>query len=176
MEPEEFALLRSEVQRLTGLEQIRARINQCARALDRLDRALLEEQFWADARVDYGSFYQGAIAAFLDVAMSFQGSMRDTQHLVGNISIQIAAAGASAESYVHAHHVLEKDGRLLHLIVGARYLDRFACRDGDWRLIFRTEVMDWGRSLPVEDRWFESNDQLPKGMRGRADLSYGLHP
>ncbi len=176
MEPEEFALLRSEVQRLTGLEQMRARIYQCARALDRLDRGLLEEQFWDDALVDYGSFYQGAIAGFLDVAMGFQGSMRDTQHLVGNISIQIAAASASVESYVHAHHVMEKDGRLVHLIVGARYLDRFARRDGDWRLIYRTEVIDWGRSLQVEDRWFESNDQLPKGNRGRSDLSYGYLP
>lgn len=169
-------MLRSEVQRLTGLEQMRARIYQCARALDQLDRDLLEEQFWTDAQVDYGSFYQGTIAGFLDVAMGFQGSMRDTQRLVGNTSIQIAGTSASAESYVHAHHVMKPDGRLLHLIVGARYLDRFVQRDGDWRLIFRTEVMDWGQSLPVENRWFESNDQLPKGKRGRSDLSYGYLP
>ena len=167
----EIELLRGEVARLKGLEQMRTRIYQCARALDRLDRGLLEAQFWPDAQVDYGAFYQGAITGFLDVAMRFQGSMRDTHHLIGNILIEIAEESAGAETYVQAHHVID-EGQLTHLTVGARYLDRFSRRDGEWRLIFRTEVMDWGRSIPMQDRWFESNDALPKGSRGKADLSY----
>lgn len=168
----EIESLRIEIAHLRALEQLRGRIYQCARALDRLDRGLLEAQFWPDARVDYGAIYQGDLSGFLDVAMRFQGSMRDTQHLIGNVSIEIAGDFASAESYVHAHHVIVDDGRLVHLTVGARYLDRFALRHHEWRLSFRTEVMDWGRKLAVDDAWFESNDQLPKGLRARKDLSY----
>jgi hypothetical protein len=57
-------------------------------------------------------------------------------------------------------------------MVGARYLDRLERRDGEWRISFRTEVIDWGRWLPVPERWFEQNNEMPKGRRDRDDLSY----
>ena len=164
--------LRREVAHLRAYEEIRGRVYGAARALDRLDRDLLEAQFWPDAEVTYGTFYRGPIAGFLDVAMQFQGSMRDTQHLVGNMSIEVDGALARAESYVHAHHAIVQGQDLVQWMVGARYLDRLECRDQEWRISYRTEVVDWGRWLPVPERWFESSHELPKGQRGRADLSY----
>lgn len=171
---QEIDALRAQLEQLGGLEQIRGRIYQYARALDRLDRELLEAQFWPDATVDYGEIYRGAIAGFLDVAMGFQGSMRDTQHFIGNILIEMDGDAASAESYVHAQHVLVEGDRLVQLVVGGRYLDRFARRENLWRLCHRTEVLDWGRRLPMTERWFDENAQLPKGRRGREDLSYSF--
>ena len=168
----EIAALRAELQRLDGLEQMRTRIHHCARALDRLDRSLLEAQFWPDAHVDYGVFYRGPVPGFLDVAMRFQGSMRDTQHLIGSVCIELDGDEARSESYVHANHVIVEDEGLTQLRVGGRYLDRFERRGGMWRLTYRTEVIDWGSRFRQADGWFESNDPLPKGQRNRGDLSY----
>ena len=164
--------LAAELRRLQASEQIRQRVYGFSRALDRLDRDLLAAQFWPDAEVDYGQFYRGPIAGFLDVAMQFQGAMRDTQHLVGNISIEVSGECASSESYVHAYHVLSQGSELVQLQVGARYLDKLTCRGVEWRISFRTEVMDWGRWLPIPDRWFENSQDMPKGIRGLDDLSF----
>jgi hypothetical protein len=165
------ALVR-EVERLSAAEAIRQRVYGFSRALDRLDRELLAAQFWPDAEVDYGVFHKGGIAAFLDVALGFQGSMRDTHHLVGNVQVDVHGERAAAESYVQAHHVIVQGEDLVQLLVGARYLDRFERRGGEWRIAFRTEVVDWGRWLPVPERWFEQNGEMPKGRRDRDDLSY----
>ena len=170
----ELDQLRAEVHRLTALEAARTCMLSVARAFDRLDRELMLKQFWPNAEVDYGVFYNGNIVGFVDVAMRFQGSMRDTQHLVGNINVLVDGASAQAESYVHAHHVIEQDGGLIQLMVGACYLSRFAQRDGEWRIIYQTEVLDWGRWLPIVEQWFEQNREMPKGQRGRDDLSYRL--
>jgi hypothetical protein len=169
---DELEELRAQVSRLRAHEEMRGRLFAYARALDRLDRELLEAQFWPDAQVDYGGFYQGPVSGFIDTALRFQGAMRDTQHLIGNIAIDSAQDTARVESYVHANHVLLDGETLVQLMVGARYLDRFERRGALWKLSFRAEVMDWGRWVPIQERWFELARDLPKGLRGRADLSY----
>jgi hypothetical protein len=169
----ELAELRVEVLRLRAHEEIRSRIYAYARAVDRLDRKLLEEQFWPHAHVDYGGFYRGPVAGFIGNAMRFQGAIRETQHLVGNVMIDVVGDDrARAESYIHVRHVLVDGAGLVQLTVGVRYLDRFERRASSWKLSHRTEVMDWGRWFPMPERWFEAANELPKGLRSRNDLSY----
>lgn len=168
----EIEILTREVARLAAHEAIRLRVQSYVRALDRLDGELLAAQFWPDAQVDYGAFYQGTIDGFLPIALGFQGSMRDTQHLVGNVLARVDGERASAESYVHAHHIIAQGGDLVQLMVGARYLDRLERRGGEWRISYRSEILDWGRWLPVSERWFETSNELPKGTRGYSDISY----
>lgn len=167
-----FARLEAQLEGLRAREVVRERIFSACRALDRLDRGLLQAQFWDDATVDYGAIYRGPIAGFIDVAMGFQGTMRDTQHLVGNVLVEIDGEEARAESYVHAHHVIVQGEERFQLMIGGRYLDRLTRRAGEWRISFRTELLDWGRWLPMPERWFEDNGELEKGQRDRADVSY----
>lgn len=167
--------LGDRLQYLEAKDAIASAIRNVARALDRLDRALLINQFHADAQIDYGAIYRGGIDGFAEIALQFQGSMRDTQHLVGNIQIEVVdELTATAESYVYAHHTLQTEEGLIELVVGGRYLDTFKCREGTWRIVARTEVLDWGRRLRIEETWFEENRELPKGRRDRTDLSYSL--
>ena len=168
----EIEQLRADVRRLTACEAVRARLVSYVRALDRLDRELLLNQFWPDAEIDYGVFFKGLAPGFADIAMRFQGSMRDTQHLLGNIDISVEGVTARSESYVHAHHTIQQDGGLVQLIVGARYLSCFVQRNNEWRISYQTEVLDWGRWIPITEQWFEQNREMPKGQRGRDDLSY----
>lgn len=169
----EVQALRAQVDRLLAREHARQRIYAVSRAMDRLDRALMAAQFWPDAEVDYGVFYKGRIDGFLDVAMGFQGSMRDTQHLVGNLVFREASGDElGVESYVQAHHVIAEPKGNAQLLVGARYLSRLQRRDEDWRIVYQTELLDWGRWLPIADTWFDTNAEMPKGRRDTHDLSY----
>jgi hypothetical protein len=175
---EEVATLRERVAALEADNRrhaARAAITDCifrfCRALDRLDRELLASVFHPDAELDYGAIYRGGVDGFLDAAMAFQASMRDTQHHVGNILVRLDGERATAESYVYAHHVLVEGGALHELIVGARYLDRFEARGGEWRMTHRAEVLDWGRLVPITESWFERNTRLPRGTRNDHDPS-----
>ncbi len=160
------------IETLLAKQAIQETLYRYCRALDRLDRDLLQGLFADDAHIDYGNIYQGDAGGFVDVAIDFQGSMRDTQHCVSNILIEVDGGRASAESYVYAHHVLQQGDELMELVIGARYLDRFERIDGNWLISQRTEVLDWARMLPIPERWYEENSELPKGERGRGDLSY----
>lgn len=168
------AALRAQVEWLVAHETVRQRMYAVSRAMDRLDRDLLAAQFWPDAEVDYGVFYKGLIGGFLDVAMRFQGAMRDTQHLVGNVLVRLEGAELAAECYVHAHHVIATEKGNAQLMVGARYLSRLQRRGDEWRIAYQTEVLDWGRWLPIEDTWFDANADMPKGRRDKDDLSWRL--
>lgn len=173
---DDCAALARRIDILESRESITRCIYQAARAIDRLDRPLLAAQFHTDAEVDYGVIYKGAISGFLDITMQFQGGMRDTQHIVGNVDITLDVESATTESYVYAHHVIELGETRNELIVGGRYLDRFERRDGKWKILFRTEVLDWARNVPIGERWFEDNNELPKGRRGHDDPSYLFLP
>lgn len=164
--------LTADVARLRAADALRGCVHDYARALDRLDRTLLAAQFWPEAEIDYGRIYRGSVEGFLDVALQFQGAMRATHHLVGNVRTAVDGDRATAESYVQAHHVLVAGDERIELVVGARYLDRFEQREGCWRIAFRSEVLDWGRRVAIAERWFDDDEQMAKGRRDREDLSY----
>jgi hypothetical protein len=163
--------LRLQVEELRAQEAIRNRLHNYARALDRLDRRLLAEQFWPDARVDYGAFYHGPVGGFVDAAMRFQNAMRGTQHLVGTVTVKLSGNAAEVESYVHATYFMMDGTELVQLSVGARYTDRFERRNLTWRLGLRAEIMDAGRWIRIPERWRGLARELPRGLRGRTDLA-----
>ena len=43
----------------------------------------------------------------------------------------------------------------MEMVVGGRYLDRLERRGGEWRIAWRTYVMDWNRNVPSTCRWDE---------------------
>lgn len=163
--------LRLQVQQLRAQEEIRNRLHNYARALDRLDRRLLAEQFWPDARVDYGAFYHGPVGGFVNAAMRFQNAMRGTQHLVDAVTVKLSGNTADVESYVHATYLMMDGSELVQLSVGARYTDRFERRNLTWRLGLRAEMMDTGRWIRIPERWRGLARELPQGLRGRTDLA-----
>ena len=57
------------------------------------------------------------------------------------------------------------------LFIAGRYIDDYACRDGEWRISARTLVTDWVKDDPGSLDFFEANPSAPRGTRGGADLS-----
>lgn len=163
----------AEIDRLRSLEAIRACLFRVCRAIDRLDEELLRTAFHPDAQVHYGKIYEGDVGGWVTSAIKHQGTQSQRQHLIGNIYIEMRGDEAVAESYELDRHKTPINGEIRDLVLAARTLDRFVRRDGEWRIIERTKVMDWGRTIVGDDAVYQ-NSPLPKGGNDRSDASYQL--
>lgn len=122
------------------------------RALDRLDETLLAEQFWPDARLEYGIFAGGAadFAAFCMAALKDHDA---NQHMLGQHLIDFTAPGeAFGEVYYQAYHrTTDESGAKRDLVIAGRYVDRYERRHGVWKIAYRSELVDWLRDDPASD-------------------------
>lgn len=164
-----------EVDRLRSLEAIRTCLYRTCRAIDRVDGDLLRSAFHPDAKIHYGKIYEGELDGWVVSAIKHQSTQSQRQHMIGNIYIELNGDQAVAESYELDRHKTPMNGEVRDLVLGARTLDRFIRRNGEWRIIERTKVMDWGRSIVGDDGVYQ-NSPLRKGGNDRSDPSYELLP
>lgn len=145
-----------------------------ARGLDRLDRDLALSAYHEDGWDSHGSF-DGPAAGFVDWAIESQRShFVWTSHYLSNVHIELDGDTAVVESYVQAIMRFERGGELFDLSGCGRYLDRFECRGGAWKIAHRQVVADWNRVDPVRERMDPAvADALTHGTRDRNDPSYG---
>ncbi len=144
-----------------------------ARGLDRGDETMIRAVFHSDASDDHGQF-KGDVDAFCAWVMPILGSMERTQHLIGNVLVDVVGDTARAESYFVAFHDMSgAEGQALRTTVAGRYLDRFERRGGEWRIAHRKFVSDWSASDPRSDMW-DRGSVTPRyfGCRGEADPLY----
>jgi SnoaL-like domain len=169
----------ASVQRLLDRSALEQLAGTYMRGLDRRDPDLLEAVFHPDATTHYGSF-RGAVADFVAMAMGALSTHESNQHLLGQINMWFAEehAGdpvrrASGEVYFQAFHRLRRDdGERSDMFICGRYVDRYECRDGEWRIAHRTEVVDWARTEPTLDDYLPGRPQVVTGRQDRSDLSY----
>lgn len=141
-----------------------------ARGLDRVIPELVRSVFHDDAETDYGS-YKGGPDGFVQFAMGFLSSMRSSHHMLGQALVTVDEDCAVGEIYFQAHHRIVDGGEEKDLFVGGRYLDRYALRDGVWKISHRTEVVDWVRQDPDTDLWKTADSSIARGLRSPDDLS-----
>jgi hypothetical protein len=150
-------------------------IYRFSRAADRGDMELMALSYHEGATDDHGAF-AGPAEEFMEWCRKGweAGVLVDSNHVVTNVLIELHGDAADVESYFLVHQTWKTRGELLDDILGGRYLDRFERREGEWRLVRRRCVYDWGRADQVKDNaWFR---RLPGdyvlGTRDRTDLSY----
>ena len=113
------------------------------RAVDRRDMALMRRVFHPDALLDYGeAMFRGTLDEFIAASPTGMSAFAMTQHHVTNSYFEIDGDRAEGETYLVAYHVLRLPEQTLY-IAGARYLDRFERRGGEWRIAHRTALRDW---------------------------------
>ncbi len=125
-----------------------------SRGLDRLDKELLLSVFHADAWCEYG-FCNGSPVEFVEFAI---GALKDhdaNQHLVGNTLIDVDGDQAFGEVYFQAYHKVTDENGSNDIIIAGRYLDRYECRDGQWKFSYRSERVDWARTTESKDIYFD---------------------
>ncbi|WP_179045772.1 nuclear transport factor 2 family protein [Sphingobium lactosutens] len=144
-----------------------------ARGLDRCDRGMLLSVFHPDATDDHGGF-KGSAAEFVDWVVELLPTMERTQHLIGNVLIDVAGDHAVGEACFMANHDMKNaQGQPIRMIAAGRYLDRFERREGLWKIAHRHAVYDWNANLDRTDTWDRSPGS-PRvfGERGTGDPLY----
>lgn len=140
------------------------------RALDRLDEALLRSVFWQDGWCDYG-FTQGPAADFARFCMEALATHEANHHMIGNVLIDLNGDEAFGEVYFNAYHKVAGAEGFEDIIIAGRYLDRYQRRNGTWKFAYRSERVDFSRSQPTNDPYFEQAPDCLRGAR-RDDAVY----
>ena len=158
------------IDELLAKEAIRDALCRYMRGQDRLDPALHRSAFHDDAFVDCG-LMKGSADEFVAFAQGFLGDLGGSQHIIGQSHISVNGDQASGEVYFFAWRRITGDGQEKDLCVAGRYIDEYACRNGDWRIVKRYEIVDWARTDPAADGFLQDNPTVPRGARRGADFS-----
>ena len=142
------------------------------RGIDRLDEDLVRSCYQPDA-VDNHGLYNGSVDFFLSNAIPRQKGLELACHQIHNVLIEFESDAAVCESYGSAvERVKDADGSLADNLVGFRYVDRFERRDhGPWLIARRTVVVDWTRTVRVDEGWIAQR-KLLRGTRDASDHIY----
>jgi hypothetical protein len=162
----------SSLSELADKQAIRDLIYTYCRAVDRLDIPLGHSIWHDDGYADYGAdYYQGPGKGVIDTICRHHLGLLSHSHQVTNILVALDGDRAGSEAYVSGTMRLERNGKLMHMGVWARYLDTWERRDGRWGLVRREVVFDHD----------EIREVVPTGRASRAardgnDPSYRVLP
>lgn len=162
--------LEAEIRDLAARRDIHDALCRYMRGQDRLDPELHRSAFHDDAYVDCG-LMRGSADEFVAFAQGLLGGFDGSQHIIGQVQLDIRGDEASGEVYFYAWHRIHEDGEAKDLVVAGRYVDEYACRNGEWRIIKRCEIIDWARTDPPADSFLADNPGLPRGLRRGEDFS-----
>ncbi|MDE2404862.1 MAG: nuclear transport factor 2 family protein [Sphingomonadales bacterium] len=147
-------------------------VHRYMRGLDRLDPVLQRSAFSDDAWIDCG-LMSGDADAFVEFAQGLLATMDATQHLLGQVRIELHdETSASGECYFQAWHASRDEaGHPRDLFIAGRYVDEYACRDGAWRIRRRHLVTDWVKDDPADHGFFAANPTTNRSGRRGEDFS-----
>lgn len=129
---------------MTGghMDQIRAErdieraLIQFARAMDYHDWDVMSEILSADAVGDFGTGPLQGSNTIIEMIRGFLDNCGPTQHLIGNVLVDVDGDRAVSRAYVQDLHVSRSNPELTFHTLGD-YHDRWERRDGRWRLVER---------------------------------------
>lgn len=142
-----------------------------ARGEDRRDADLIRASWWPDASFDYG-VNKGSFPEYLDWVVPGADAITNTQHVLGQSHLEWDGDfAARVETQVISYHRVDMGAGEQDTVIGGRYLDRFECREGDWRIADRTMLYDWFQDWGDAIDWSQGIMGLPFGddrFPGRA--------
>ncbi len=146
---------------------------QHSRGVDRADATLLGGAYHPGASVDYG-FFAGPATTLVAILADVQKASPPSLHRTSNSWIKVADDRAVAESYIIAY---VEEAALQRIVLG-RYLDRFACIDGAWRIMHRQYVIEGNTNRPnTAQRGDPAADlahYVPQGGKGGSDAGRAI--
>jgi ketosteroid isomerase-like protein len=149
--------------RIESREAIRDCLYRYCRGIDRADAEALRSAYWPDA-IDDHVLYTGNAYEFIDWCVPLLAQVEHSQHILGNIQIDLDGDTARVETYYHAYERRRRaSGQPYEMFVGGRYLDKFERRAGAWRILHR--FVTW-------DRWrhFRDSMDVEKGVFGHGPV------
>jgi len=128
----------NHVESLLAERKIERLLMAYATALDKRDWAALDEVFTPDATAHYKSIgHFGSRAAMVSMFREYLERCGATQHLLGNMRVDVDGGKATATCYLQAIHagLGKHQGKLL--TVWGEYRDRLELRPAGWRIVHR---------------------------------------
>lgn len=163
--------------RLWAEAEIRRVLLRYARGVDRLDLDLVRSCYHPDATDSHGSF-EGTADEFVTWVERVLRRYDATMHYLGAPLVEFAdtsdalPATAAVETYGMAFHRAAGGPPERNLVTGFRFVDRFECRDDEWRIARRVAVTEWSR-VDREEDWWPVPEGMLQGRRDRRDPVYG---
>jgi SnoaL-like domain len=160
------------VAELADREAIRECLTLYCRGVDRRDLDLVRQAYWPDGTDDHAMMPPMSAREFIDMMKDGRNSkaLEASQHMLGNVLIDVVGEEAYVESYVQAYHRFRRDnGEKYDLVAGARYIDRMEKRGDEWRIARRVVKIDWLRE-------YEDSADLEKGFQGIPFVPGGRKP
>jgi hypothetical protein len=128
------------LQELLAERDIARQLASLARAMDSRDWAALDGIVAAEASADFGT---GAVAgrpAMVALMRSFLDDCGPTQHLLGNLTVEVAGAQARSRCYVSDLHLGAGEKAALTFQTLGEYQDQWERRGTRWWLTRRVKV------------------------------------
>ncbi|MCY4425661.1 MAG: nuclear transport factor 2 family protein [Halieaceae bacterium] len=172
------SLNRVDSQKLLRLEQLldRQEILDCllrfSRGMDRFDRELFLSAFHSDAIIAAGEFVGGPKEIYTWASQLHEQGQSATNHYLLNHSCDIDGDTAHTETY---YLFVGRNRDESNWMAGGRYIDRLERRDQGWKIVLRTNAIEWSGMLPTMELPFaEVADIALNGVPSRNldDPSY----
>jgi hypothetical protein len=159
---------------LAAREAIRDIVHRYCRGVDRLDPESMRSAYWPDAIDDHGVFV-GNAWEFVEHCMVSHLKWRATMHCVMNHAIEVDEGGDTARGEVYnVTYLFGHDGSTIDTWYG-RYLDRYECREGEWRIAHRVCVHEGTRSETITPMAM-ATERFRQGDADRPNGSVPLGP
>ena len=133
----------SQLDQLLDKQALLELVHAYCNAADRHDQEKMRALYHADAIDEHGPFSQGLAQDFIDKLPQIQAPMQILHHNVTTVNFKLAGDYAEGEIYVLAFHQVREGERVYDLLIGGRYFDKYAKRDGAWKFLHRAVVADW---------------------------------
>jgi len=157
---------------LVAKQAITEVIYRYCRGLDRMDREMALSIWHDDGTADYGEYYRGTGAGFVEWVWGSHASFERHSHQITNILIELRDENhAVSEAYVTAAlRQRTADGQVVDITSRGRYVDRWSCRNGRWAIDHRINVGDIQtvRTSAAD----VADDSASTARRDRDDPSY----
>lgn len=117
-------------------------IYQFARAMDAREWSEIDRIMTPDATAELGTGTLHGPADVIATIRSFLDECGPTQHLIGNVLVDVDGDRATSRAYVSDMHIGRGDKAHLYFSTLGDYHDQWALVDGRWRMTHRTKKSD----------------------------------
>jgi hypothetical protein len=153
---------------LLAKQEIALNLSLHSRGVDRGDYPTLRAAYHDDADTSYGAPALPLVRGLADSQKALPGTL----HRTSNVWIRLTGEHtAVSESYVIARLETREGEPGTERLIGGRYLDRHARKDGAWRLMHRSYVLEWNVNQAPSGVFPETAGAFfaPRGGKGGAD-------
>lgn len=135
----ELDAVRSELDRLLSEREIERNLQAFARGMDARDWAAVRSIMTDDAVGEFGRGTEVGADRVVDSIREFLDVCGPTQHLLGNIVVEVDGETARSHAYVSDMHLGAGDRSTITFSTLGEYHDDWVRIDGRWRMTARTK-------------------------------------